>query len=261
MLRWLNRTCIEIGADPRRAIRSLFRLPSHLAARQRFRALQKSLGDNTPWGVDWPCLHDAHAAGGIATGHYFHQDLLVAQRIYAAAPRRHLDAGSRVDGFVAHVASFRTIEVLDIRPVPDAPGNIRFRQVDLTQPLPPDLRNCTSSLSCLHALEHFGLGRYGDKLDPLGHKRGIDRLAEMLESNGTLYLSMPMGPTRIEFNAQRVLSLPDMLSLLALKFHVRRFSYVDDSGNLHDNTPWIGAEAAQCYGCSYGCGIWEATKL
>jgi hypothetical protein len=31
------------------------------------------------------------------------------------------------------------------------------------------------SLSCLHALEHFGLGRYGDPIDPRGHEKGITR--------------------------------------------------------------------------------------
>ena len=37
--------------------------------------------------------------------------------IYAARPEKHVDVGSRVDGFVAHVASFREIEVFDVRPI------------------------------------------------------------------------------------------------------------------------------------------------
>jgi hypothetical protein len=63
-------------------------------------------------------LEDFADNAGVAKGHYFHQDLLVAKYIFEAKPERHIDVGSRVDGFVAHVASFREIEVLDVRPLP-----------------------------------------------------------------------------------------------------------------------------------------------
>lgn len=54
----------------------------------------------------YPCLTDYNAPAGLADGQYFHQDLYVARRIFEASPRRHVDVGSRVDGFVAHVAAF-----------------------------------------------------------------------------------------------------------------------------------------------------------
>ena len=63
----------------------------------------------------YPILSDRYDSAGVATGHYFHQDLLVAKFIYENKPMRHVDIGSRIDGFVAHVASFRDIEVVDIR--------------------------------------------------------------------------------------------------------------------------------------------------
>ena len=62
-----------------------------------------------------PCLTDRFEESGAARGHYFHQDLLVAQRIFDSAPARHVDMGSRIDGFVAHVASFREPEQRDLR--------------------------------------------------------------------------------------------------------------------------------------------------
>ena len=62
----------------------------------------------------FPIVQDYNASSGISSGHYFHQDLLVASMINKASPTRHIDIGSRVDGFIAHVASFRKIEVIDI---------------------------------------------------------------------------------------------------------------------------------------------------
>ncbi|MCP6151398.1 hypothetical protein NL425_26980, partial [Klebsiella pneumoniae] len=71
---------------------------------------------------------------GDAARHYFHQDLHVARRIFALAPARHVDVGSRIDGFVAHVAAFRAIEVVDIRPLSTTARNIVFLTADLQDP-------------------------------------------------------------------------------------------------------------------------------
>ncbi|MBK7517925.1 MAG: DUF268 domain-containing protein [Betaproteobacteria bacterium] len=156
---------------------------------------------------------DASAEGGTASGHYFHQDLHVAQRVFALKPDRHIDVGSRVDGFVAHIASFREVDVLDIRPIkPNGVSAIRFRQADLMQ-LPEDLRASTDSVSCLHALEHFGLGRYGDPIDPEGYVKGFRSLVAMLKPDGRLHLSVPVGRQRIEFNAHRIFDPRTLLEL------------------------------------------------
>ena len=75
--------------------------------------------------------------------------------------------GSRIDGFVAHVAAFREIEVFDIRPLTHKIPGVVFRRVDILD-LPEALENYCDSLSSLHALEHVGLGRYGDPIDAEG---------------------------------------------------------------------------------------------
>jgi hypothetical protein len=116
-----------------------------------------------------------------------------------------VDVGSRVDGFVAHVASFRAIEVFDIRPIVNQVEGITFRQADLMN-LDTSPADYCDSLSCLHALEHFGLGRYGDEVDPLGWTRGIASLARLLQRGGRLYLSAPVGKEKVIFNAHRVFS-------------------------------------------------------
>lgn len=158
-----------------------------------------------------PCLHDRFAESGITKDEYFWQDLIVAQWIADSNPSSHVDIGSRIDGFVAHLASFRSIEVLDIRPLPSIIPGISFLQIDLSstqqiEKLSGD-NGYTESLSCLHVLEHIGLGRYGDTLSLNGYRSALSNLSKLLKSGGSLYLSVPVGHPRIEFNANRVLDL------------------------------------------------------
>ena len=81
-------------------------------------------------------LSDYTEKAGLAKGHYFHQDLLVSKFIFEKKPTRHVDIGSRLDGFVASVASYREIEVIDIRPLPKSEHeNIKFMKADLMNPI------------------------------------------------------------------------------------------------------------------------------
>jgi SAM-dependent methyltransferase len=135
--------------------------------------------------------------------------------IYQAKPVRHVDIGSRFDGFVAHVASYREIEVIDIRPIQAVIPGVVFMRMDMMSSK-VTMENYCDSISCLHALEHFGLGRYGDPLDPEGHVKGLQNIAKLLKLSGRLYLSVPVGVERIEFNANRVFC-PERVVELAKK--------------------------------------------
>jgi SAM-dependent methyltransferase len=207
-----------------------------------------------------PSLFDWYESSGVASGHYFHQDLLVAQKVYQRQPLRHVDIGSRVETFVAHVATFRHIEVLDIRPLISKTSNITFRQCDLMY-LPDDLIGYCDSVSCLHALEHFGLGRYGDTIDLNGHLRGFDSLYKILKPQGILYLSFPVGTERIEFNAHRVFSIRTPLKWAEERFELIGFSYVDDQGDLHKEQLADFHNISNNLNLHYGCGIYEFRKI
>ena len=209
----------------------------------------------------YPCMADRYDFAGTAKGHYFHQDLLVAQKVFINNPKKHVDIGSRIDGFVAHVASYREIEVLDIRPISDSFNkNVKFRCVDLMDDN-LDLINYCDSLSCLHAMEHFGLGRYGDNIDYFGYIKGFNNMYKILQKEGILYLSVPIGPQRIEFNAHRVFSVSTLLSLIKGKFEIISFSYVNDHGDLVTNPEFNKNNIDTNFGCNYGCGIFELRKL
>lgn len=212
------------------------------------------------FGKLFPILDERFSESGTMKGHYFHQDLLIARKVFENNPVRHIDIGSRTDGFVAHVASFREIEIFDIRPMESPVKNIVYKQADLMQ-LPDNMLNCCDSLSILHVIEHFGLGRYGDPIDINGHVKAIDNLHLMLKPNGKFYFSTPIGPQRIEFNAHRVFSVKYLLDILSSRFRIDSFSYVDDEGNLWENAS-LKEEAIQSnFNCIYGCGIFELTKL
>ena len=79
-----------------------------------------------------PCLHDKYDRAGDIDHEYFWQDLLVAQRVMEMdSDVNHCDVGSRIDGFVAHVASMRKIIVSDIRPTSVEIPNVHFIRNDL----------------------------------------------------------------------------------------------------------------------------------
>jgi len=192
----------QFGIDLLRLSRSIRGLPSFLYDWWRYRRLYSGRMHLTP------CLHDRCEEGGVTKTEYFWQDLLVSRWIHKANPLKHVDVGSRIDGFVAHVASFREIEVIDLRPVSTLIPGVTFLQADLMKDSPMFIglegKGYCDSLTCLHAIEHFGLGRYGDKIDVFGHEKGIANLASLLKPGGTLYLSAPIGVERVEFNANRV---------------------------------------------------------
>lgn len=150
-----------MGSTPAKRPRNLRGVRSYLRNYRALRTQWRSSRGEFPFGKPFPCLGDRFASAGVARGDYFHQDLHVAQLIHSNAPDKHVDVASRVDGFVAHVASFRPIEVIDIRPLRTRARNMTFRRMDLMA-ANPELVGYCDSLSCLNALEHFGLGRYGD---------------------------------------------------------------------------------------------------
>jgi SAM-dependent methyltransferase len=243
---------LNIATDPRR-ITALRNYPIYRTQCRKFRKLGGSITHR------YPILTDYDVEAGTASGHYFHQDLLVASLIHDRNPARHIDVGSRIDGFVAHVASFRNIEVMDIRALDNiGHRNIVFIQADLMDEKGTE-SGMTDSVSCLHAIEHFGLGRYGDPLDPNGHLKGFNNLIRMLRPGGTLYISFPIGRTNeVHFNAHRVFHPRDIFGWAVDQdcLKLERFDFVDDGGSLHKN---VNVRAVDL-DVAYGCGIYTFEK-
>lgn len=154
MLSNISRQISQLGINPRMFIRFFRGLPTIISD-----YIQISRTNNHqlfPIKNKFLIINDLYEESGVANGHYFHQDLLVARKIYQANPKRHVDISSRVDGFVAHVCVFREIEVFDIRPLDNKVDGIIFRQANLMNLDEKYIEYC-DSISCLHAIEHFGL--------------------------------------------------------------------------------------------------------
>jgi hypothetical protein len=248
-----------IGVDLIKFIRFFRGIPFFWKDYYRLKKQLSSSGD-FPFGKIYPILDERTSEGGTLRGHYFHMDLLVAQKVYQNSPFRHIDIGSRTDGFVAHVASFREIEIFDIRHTESSVGNIKFRQANLME-LPSELIDSCDSVSSLHAIEHFGLGRYGDPINSDGHLHAIDNIKNILKTGGKFYFATPIGKhQRIEFNAHRVFSLAYLIPILQSSFTIESFSYVDDAGELIVNADLTIETINNSFNCTYGCGIFVLKK-
>ncbi len=250
----------SVGLDAQIFLNSLRGLPAFIKNYFSFRKSYKQSNKEFVFGKFYPQLADRYDKSGVATGHYFHQDMFVAQRINLNKPQKHVDVGSRIDGFVAHLACFREVEVFDIRKLESKVRNIIFRQMDFTANN-FNLINYCDSVSCLHAIEHFGLGRYGDKIDYYGYLKGLDNIYRLLKPNGKFYFSTPIGKQRIEFDAHRVFSVGYLIQLFKDKYSIDSFSYVDDNGDMYPSQTLTPEQIENNFNCNYGCGIFEMTKL
>ncbi|WP_216901703.1 DUF268 domain-containing protein [Synechococcus sp. CCY 9618] len=233
-IRSLHHGLEDIGLQPLRLL-GLRGLPAYLRDLATYRRLQRQHPSSFPSVLQLaPLFSDRYAGAGAGRSLYFLQDLLCSSHVLERSPCRHLDIGSRIDGFVAQVAASRPIEVLDIRPLQTPPTpNLRFRQGDILDP-PTTLTGQYELVSSLHALEHVGLGRYGDPIAPDGFERALAHAAAFVAPGGTLLLSLPvarMDRHLVQFNSQRLFShalLADLLARLLPAFTPSWSFVVDD---------------------------------
>ena len=107
----------------------------------------------------------------------------------------------------------------------------------------------------MHTVEHIGLGRYGDKLDPNGDLKAIKELKRVLSVNGNLLFVVPIGKPKIMFNAHRIYSYNQIINYFN-ELKLKEFSLVTDSGKFIQNSNKQVADN-QKYGC--GC-FWFKKK-
>ncbi len=152
--------------------------------------------------LDWlhPCLGDDAGVTPIEPI-YFYQDAWAFERIVQRRPSSHVDVGSH-HKFVALLSKVVPVTMVDIRPLSLPLESLQFRQGSILEL--PFNDGSVFSLSCLCVVEHIGLGRYGDRLDPQGTKKAIAELKRVLAPGGDLYLSVPIDDeNRTYFNAHR----------------------------------------------------------
>lgn len=259
LFRRVGTAAIAFGFDPRRMFSSLCFFLGYFVDLIRWVRLSKNHTSGIPLRL-LPILSDKYLSSGVARGHYFHQDLWAADSVYRRSPTRHVDVGSRIDGFVSHLLVFREVEVVDIRPLRSNIKGLIFIQADLMADELPGLLP-SDSVSCLHALEHFGLGRYGDPIRPDGWKVGLRNLASLVNHGGFLYLSVPIGEPAVEFNAQRIFDPAQIVDEARQHgLELQEFCYIDDDGEFHNDPGDAYARLRSCGALKYGCGCFLLSK-
>jgi hypothetical protein len=242
------------GFQPRTFIKSLVGLPRFVSDWQKYRRLNSETNFHPKLREAFPILTDREASAGSADGHYFHQDLWAARKIFLDRPREHIDVGSRIDGFVAHLLTFMPVIVVDIRPLVSKIQGLTYLQDDATS-LSMLTENSVRSLSSLHAAEHFGLGRYSDPIDPAACFKFMNSLQRVLAPEGKLYFSVPVGRERVEFNAHRVFH-PDTILKQFASLQLQSFSFIGDDGALR-----VGTDPHELPDSEMACGLFEFTKV
>lgn len=185
--------------------------------------------------------------------HYLYQGSWIAEKLNKTKPKKHYDFGSDIR-LISSLCHHQTIIFNDIF-LPNL-------KIDQLTEVKNNLYNLNyqegtlESISCLHVLEHVGLGRYGDELKIDGHIIAINELKRVLKTNGNLFITTPLGASCIYFNAHRVFSYLEFISLFkGLKLVSFEF-LPDGQENLKKNYDINKIENNK-----YGCGLFWFQKI
>ena len=243
----LLKNWISLIGDPRKTL-SLRHFPRYISDWLRYRRLP----DHEPLAVidSFPCLSDWSTYTPFDP-HYFYQAAWLARRLAETAPKSHVDVGSSIN-LIAVIGAHVPTVFVDYRPLKASiKGLYPVAGDSLALPFSNDQ---LLSLSCLHVIEHVGLGRYGDPLNPKGTHLAAMELVRVLSPGGRLYLSIPVGRERTQFNAQRIFSPSSVLAMFD-GLRLENFCLINDAGLLIQP-----ADVAMGQICEYGCGLFEMTK-
>lgn len=142
---------------------------------------------------------------------YFYQDSWAAKKIFELKPTHHYDIGSSAKT-IGILSQFVPVTMIDIRPLEVELENLHFKKGSILE-LPFE-DNSIESLSSLCVVEHIGLGRYGDAIDPLGSEKAVKELKRVLKADGIILFSVPVDTeNKIFFNAHRAFTREYILEL------------------------------------------------
>lgn len=203
----------------------------------------------------YPCLSDKTAVTDVDR-QYFYQAVWAFRRILKNKPAAHVDVGSDVR-YVGMLTGITNITFVDIRPLElKIEGYIWKKGSILALPFPDD---SVPSISSLHVLEHIGLGRYGDPIDPAGTEKACRELMRILSPVGKLFISIPIGRPRVQFNGQRVFSPVEVLSFFK-GLQLIEMSAVNEFGEFLENINPLSFKIGDSSGTDFGIGLFIFEK-
>jgi len=204
------------------------------------------------WHDRFPCLTDKTTSTEFPR-HYVYHTAWAARKLIENPPALHVDISSSLY-FVGIASAFVPMEHYDYRPPNLHLDNLRVKSGDLTNL--PFANDSIPSLSCMHVLEHIGLGRYGDPLNPLGDVEAAREISRVLAPGGTLLFVTPVGKPRTCFNAHRIYSY-DQVCQMFPDLEVEEFRLLPDES---DGFGLIEASPSVVARQGYGCGCFKFGK-
>jgi len=141
------------------------------------------------------------------------------------------------------------VKFYDYRPPDLRLSQLTSERADLTAL--PFVDGSIESISCMHVVEHVGLGRYGDPLDPDGDLKAIAELQRVLAPGGSLLFVVPVGKPMVMFNAHRVYSYAQVITAFA-GLGLRQFTLIPDdpgSGLIQDAPQSVADDQNYGGGC------------
>ena len=239
--------------DPLEKIKQFRALPIFVGNLLRYQSLNQNPSFDFHFKDLWYRTFDRFDVAGVATGQYFHQDLWAARILFDRKIKKHVDVGSRIDGFIAHILPFCEVTYVDLRPIDAKLNGFEFKQGSIVE-MPFEDEN-VPSLSCLHVIEHIGLGRYGDPVNPDGYLQAAKELVRVLQPGGILLLGTPVGRERLCFDAHRIFA-PQTVVNAFQPLVLEEMQFIDDYGNMCS----LDTTFAEAQEFRYGCGLFLFRK-
>lgn len=206
------------------------------------------------WENRYPCLNDKTEQTSFDR-HYIYHTAWAARILSKAKPKKHVDISSSLY-FSSIVSAFIPVNFYDYRPPQLKLRNLTVDKADLLSL--PFAKNSVSSLSCMHTIEHIGLGRYGDPLDPEGDLKAIRELIRVLAPNGALLFVVPIGgKPKIMFNAHRIYTYKQVLKYFS-KLKLKEFALIPETSG--DGGLIINPSNKILTKQAYACGCFRFTK-
>lgn len=241
--------------QPRNFVKALTS-PGYLASLFRYRRMARAAG------LDLPALSTLRPVTGEATAetgfdtHYVYHTGWAARVLARTRPERHVDIGSSLY-FVSIASAVTPMIHYDYRPPAFAMPGAGAAQADLLDLAFAD--DSIASLSCMHVIEHVGLGRYGDRLDPGGDIRAAAELTRVLAPGGQLLFVTPVGRPAIHFNAHRIYSHEAVCALFP-DLDLEEFALITDKRDPEGAVFVPDADPARVARQRYGCGCFLFRK-